>query len=65
MVQLSEYSLDRLRDDGEFILYRGFEKTELPSVLVLTPASTRPSPQTHNRIEHEYSLKYELDPDWG
>ena len=24
-MQLSEYSLDRLRDDGEFILYRGFE----------------------------------------
>jgi serine/threonine protein kinase len=65
-VQLSEYSLDRLRDDGEFILYRGHSKqAEIPSVLVLAPVATRPSPETLKRIDHEYSLKSELDSDWA
>jgi hypothetical protein len=44
LVQLSRYFLDRLRDDGEFILSRTHAKQrELPSVLLLAPASTRPS----------------------
>lgn len=65
-MQLSGYSLDRLRDDGEFILYRGHAKqTELSSVLVLAPAATRPSPETLKKIDREYSLKNELDSDWA
>jgi hypothetical protein len=61
-MQLSEYPLDRLRDDGEFILYRGHAKQiEPPSVLLLAPASTRPSPETLKKINHEYSLRSELD----
>src|SRR5215472_15649034 len=65
-MQLSEYSLDRLRDDGEFILYRAHaQQTELPSVLLLTPASNRPSAETLKKIDHEYSLKSDLDPAWS
>jgi len=65
-MQLPGYSLDRLRDDGEFILYRAHAKqTELPSVLLLTPASTRPSPETLQKIDHEYSLRSELDSAWA
>src|SRR5262245_17187595 len=65
-MQLSEYSLERLRDDGEFILYRGHaKKAGLPPVLLLTPASTRPSPETLKKIDHEYSLRDELDPGWA
>jgi len=65
-MQLSRYSLDRLRDDGEFILYRAHAKqTELPSVLLLTPGSTRPSPETLQKIDHEYSLRSELDSAWA
>jgi PAS domain S-box-containing protein len=65
-VQLSKYSLDRLRDDGEFILYRAHPKQkELPSLLLLTPASTRPGPETLKKIEHEYSLRSELDSAWA
>ena len=61
-MQLSDYSLDRLRDDGEFILYRAHaEETEQPSVLLLAPSSTRPSPETLKKIDHEYSLRSELD----
>jgi PAS domain S-box-containing protein len=60
------YSLDRLRDDGEFTLYRAHaQQTELPSVLLLVPASTRPSPETLKKIDHEYSLRSDLDPAWS
>ena len=65
-MQLSEYSLERLRDDGEFILYRAHAKQiEPPSVLLLAPASTRPSPETLKKIDHEYSLRSELDSAWA
>ena len=65
-MQLSEYSLERLRDDGEFILYRGHAKhIEPASVLLLAPASTRPSPETLKKIDHEYSLRNELDSAWA
>jgi PAS domain S-box-containing protein len=65
-MQLSEYSLECLRDDGEFILHRGHAKEPgLLSVLLLTPASTQPSPETLKKIEHEYSLRNELDPAWA
>ena len=65
-MQLLGYSLDRLRDDEEFILYRAHPKqTALPSVLLLAPASTRPSPETLKKIDHEYSLKSELDSAWA
>jgi serine/threonine protein kinase len=65
-VQLSGYSLDRLRDDGEFILYRAHAKgIELPSVLLLAPASIRPSAETLKKIEQEYSLRNELSSTWA
>jgi len=65
-VQLSEFSLERLRDDGEFILYRAHAKQlESPSVLLLAPASPRPNSETLKKIDHEYSLKNELDSAWA
>src|SRR5882672_11303019 len=65
-MQLSEYSLERLRDDGEFSLYRGHAKQPgPPSVLLLAPSSVRPSPETLKKIDHEYSLRNELDPAWA
>jgi hypothetical protein len=66
VMQLSGDSLDRLCDDGEFILYRAHAKpTELPPVLLLAPASARPSPETLKKIDHEYSLRSELDSAWA
>ena len=65
-MQLSEYSLNRLRDDGEFILSRARpNQIELPSVLLLAPAATRPRPETLEKIDHEYSLRSELDSAWA
>lgn len=44
IVELSRYSLDLVREDAEFILYRAHSKQlEPPSILLLTPSSTRPS----------------------
>src|SRR5713226_3424234 len=63
-MQLSEYSVERLRDDGEFVLYRA-HGVEPPSVLLLAPSSTRPSPETLKKLDHEYSLRSELDSAWA
>src|SRR5215469_12878309 len=66
VMQLLEYSLKRLRDDGEFILYRAHATQREPhSVLLLVPASTRPSPETLKKLDHEYSLRSELDSPWA
>ena len=65
-MQLSKYSLERLRGDAEFILYRArANQIEPASVLLLTPASPRPSPETLRKIAHEYSLRSELDAAWA
>ena len=57
-MELSEYVLEPLRKDEEFILYRGQHRNHVdaPSVLLLTPVSTRPAPESLKRMEHEYSL---------
>src|SRR5437773_1442601 len=67
IVELSEYVLEPLRKDEEFILYRGQHRNHVdaPSVLLLTPVSTRPAPESLERMEHEYSLRAELDLSWA
>src|SRR5215472_187870 len=59
-------AVEPIRKDEEFILYRAQEGTQgdAPSLL-LTPAAARPSLQTLSRIEHEYSLRNELDSAWA
>jgi PAS domain S-box-containing protein len=66
-VELSQYVLEALRKDGEFVLYRGEHSNQpgSPSVLLLAPASMRPAPETLKKIEHEYSLRDELDSAWA
>ena len=65
MIDLSRYVFEALRKDEEFILYRGQSKDDASQVLVLSPAVERPRPESLKRLEHEYSLKEELDPDVG
>jgi hypothetical protein len=45
-VDLSQYQLEALRKDEEFVLYRGVHSNHsgLPSILLLAPASNRPHP---------------------
>ena len=69
MMELSQYRLETLRQDGEFILYRGLRQTGAetspPSILALSPVMERPAPAIIKKIEHEFSLKDELDPAWA
>jgi len=66
-VELSEYILEPIRKDEEFVLYRGDHgsHTDAPSVLVLAPVTSRPTLESLKKIEHEYSLRDELDSAWA
>jgi PAS domain S-box-containing protein len=68
-MELSEYTFETLRKDGEFILNRGYHRRQTaaspPSILVMTPVSERPALGSLRRMEHEYSLRAELDPGWA
>src|SRR5215510_15723730 len=68
-MDLSHYRLEALRQDGEFILYRGLRQGEAAtspaSILALLPVMERPAPATIKKIEREFSLKDELDPAWA
>src|ERR1051326_8877764 len=69
VMELSDYRLEKLRNDGEFLLYRGRHARPTPasalSLLVLTPVSDHPDPASIRRLEHEFSLRDELDPAWA
>src|SRR6516162_3923326 len=66
IVELSEYVLEPLREDEEFILSRGRpRRAEAPSVLLLATTSTRPAPESLKKLEHEYLFRNELDPAWA
>jgi len=67
IVELSEYLLETLREDEEFVLYRGEHSNQpcSPSVLLLAPTSMQPALATLKKLEHEYSLRDELDSAWA
>src|SRR5215813_3915597 len=68
-MKLSEYKLETLQQDGEFILYRGLRQskaeTSPASILALSPVMEHPAPATIKKIEHEFSLKDELNSAWA
>ena len=55
-MDLSQYVLEALRTDEEFVLYRGTQSNHsgLPSILLLAPASMRPGQETLRKIEHVF-----------
>src|SRR5215831_1403480 len=65
----SEYALDALRSDGDFVLYRGRDRalpaSRAPWVLAVAPAREHPAPELLLRLEREYSLRAELDAAWA
>src|SRR5580692_9326708 len=66
IVEMSEYVRECLREDEEFILYRArASAAEVHSVLLLTPASIHPRPESLKKIEHEFSLCRDFDPTWA
>jgi hypothetical protein len=65
MIDLSDYSFEKLRDDGELTVSRGRHAKDGASVLLLSAASEHPSPSSIDRIKHAYSLRDELDSSWA
>ena len=63
-MELSGYLLEPLREDEEFILYRG-HPGQGPSVLLLAPVSPHPALETLKKIEHQHSFGGELDLTWA
>ncbi len=64
---LSDYTFDTLHRHGEFVLCRGRARTgtSAPSVLVLMLRSEHPRPESVRMLEHEHSLRGELDRAWA
>src|SRR3954453_22198355 len=65
MTEPSGYALETLWEDGEFVLSRGVRDGGLSPLLVVAPASARPSPGSLARLEHAHALRDELDPAWA
>ena len=65
MIELSNYVLEPLRQDQEYVLYRGRGEGMLPAILVVAPVSDYPAMASLERLEHEYSLRYELVSNWA
>ncbi|MBV8329937.1 MAG: AAA family ATPase, partial [Verrucomicrobia bacterium] len=65
VIELSRYEFDSLRTGKEFSLYRGRGIGEFLPILVRAPSSERPEPTTLKQLEHEYSLRNDLDPEWA
>ena len=68
-MDLSEYALDQVRTDTDFVLSRGTGRNPTasmaPSILALAPVAEHPAPELVRRLEHEYSLSAELDRAWA
>jgi serine/threonine protein kinase len=66
MIELSRYAFETLREDEEFAYCRGRrDEGELPTILLVAPVSEHPVPAMLERLEHQYSLRDELDSDWA
>jgi serine/threonine protein kinase len=65
MTELSIYALEPLREDAEFVMYRGRRDGDPHHILVVAPVSEQPAQWTLRRLEHEYALRSELDPAWA
>ena len=65
MATASEYVLEPIRDGGEFTLYRGRQRGNPSRLLVVAPTAEQPLPRSLRRLEHEYSLAAELEPEWA
>ena len=65
-LDLAHYTLEPLRSDGEFALHRGRHvrsgEASRASILLLAPVSAHASRSTLSSLQHEYSLRAELDP---
>src|SRR5262245_10224762 len=63
MTAFSGHAFSMLRE-GELTLYRGSGEGLIP-VLLVAPVGEPPALDALRRLEHEYRLRSELDPDWA
>src|SRR5271168_2114734 len=61
----SGWQLETVRQDSEFVLYRGQREPDGAAILLLTLAAEHPAAESLGRLEHEHSLKDELAPEWA
>ena len=68
-LEFSDGAPQKLRDDGEFGLYRTRYRSsangDLQPALVVATLKEHTAPRSLRRMEHEYSLRAELDPAWA
>jgi serine/threonine protein kinase len=64
-VDLSTYTLESLRENAEFVLYRGRRDADPCHIFAVAPLSKHPAQGALQRLEHEYSLRTRLDPAWA
>jgi PAS domain S-box-containing protein len=64
VIDLSRYVLEALRTDEELILYRGWSQDDASRALVLSAIAEYPRPESLRRLDHEFSLREELDNAW-
>src|SRR6516225_2016846 len=65
VTDLSRFAFEVLRQDEHFILYRGRSADGSSQVLLRSPTSRHPTPQSLKWLERAYSLKEELNPAWA
>ena len=68
VLDVSPDHLETILADGEFVLYRSrdpIDRTSPRSALVVMPRSEYPRPHATRMLEHEHSLRDELDPAWA
>ena len=68
VVDLSQYALAPIGEDGEFVVCRGsrLASTVQPaSVLVIMPSAQHPRPECVQMLEHEHALAADLDAPWA
>jgi serine/threonine protein kinase len=64
VIELSSCVYETVRTDEEFSVCRA-RRDGKPTLLVVAPVSEYPALETLARLEHEYGLRGELDPEWA
>jgi serine/threonine protein kinase len=63
MIEIFDYTLSAVRE-GELTLHRG-RRDGLDPILLVAPTGEGPPLESIKRLEHEYTLRSELDSDWA
>jgi hypothetical protein len=64
-VDLSRYRLDRVREDPDLVLYRGYPGDGGASILLLAPSPRHLTSTYLQQLEHEHSLSEDLKSEWA